>query len=245
MENAKTQNTNWNAQTAFDALALQALNDASAAKTASTAKGNSQKALSDLVLKVLANGTLKDQAHVRKSFEKGEKFNSLRMVKTRAQTVLNHLNTLENKEFSYTVGKGEKAETFNVSIAEIKATWKTDNALSFNVSTAYNYVKSLSSADITMTEEEQAIAAYLQASGISEKEFAVMIANDASLKTEAVAQGLTLVMEENKANLEKDAKFAEDEIFRLFANLPESKQKEIAARLAPRKATVSEDRKTA
>lgn len=221
----------WNVTERFETIANMLLTDKDSLKRASDSTKNTTSMLNDIVLKVIVNGTLKDKAFILGSMAKDKPFYSIRSVKSRANTVVNYLLSLENQAFQYTLGKGDKAVTYTVSIAEIKEKWNTDDALSFNLTSAERFIRSLQSNEQPMSREDAAIAEYLAVTGINEKDFKTLVANDPAQRVQAINEGLAFLVESENNQLAEDARHNADTILSLFEKLPQSAKKEVLANL--------------
>lgn len=175
----------------FDNLGNDYIKSQADAKQGKAQSTSLQASLSWLTLAILLSGKLQDVQHMQNVFSKEGKFHNARMVYTRAKAVAKELNAKQSIEIK------TKKESFVFTIKEVLA---SPEQMLFNVSTAYNSLDK----ENTLTEEEKAIQAFIEAKGMTKKGFEEMTAINASFKEEAIAQGL-VILDDLAKNTAKDA----------------------------------------
>lgn len=185
----------------FQSLAANVLVKGTSLKAENKDQKANQNRLSFLVLNILLTGNNAEYKAIASSFAKdGGQFFSLRMVLTRAKAVAKALN---QGPLSYSKGK----ETITATMDQVKA-WDVNSLeIPFNVSSAYNALKASIEAieEKPATREEQALSLYIQAQGLTEKEFNERIEIGAENKDQAIAQGLVILDDMEKAEAQAKA----------------------------------------
>lgn len=173
----------------FKAVALSVQTANKVSKDASADKGNKQNELGFFTLSALIHANNSELQTVLFLFSKEGPFYDLRVVLSRARSVLKELNekgTIEVKT---------KNETNVFTMEQVKA-WEHGQNPVFNVSTAYN---SLSKEKQAPNQEEKAIAAYMEKEGMTKQAFKEMADMRPNFKAEAIAQGQIYLAEQVKA----------------------------------------------
>lgn len=185
----------------FQSLAANVLSKGVSLKAENKDQKANQNRLSFLVLNILLTGNNAEYKAIAASFAKdGGQFFSLRMILTRAKAVAKALN---QGPLSYSKGK----ETITATIDQVKA-WDANSLdIPFNVSSAYNALKASIEAveEKPATREEQALSLYIQAQGLTEKEFQERVEIGAEDKDQAIAQGLIILDDMEKAEAQAKA----------------------------------------
>lgn len=186
--------------TAFDNLGNEAIKATATSKQSKNESQGFQASFSWMTLQILLSGKLQDAQHVANVFAKEGKFHSVRMIYSRARAVAKELTNNQ----SITVST--KKESFVFTLEE---TINSPSML-FNVSTAYNSIKKAVEEN-EETTDEKAIKAYLEASGMSKKDFNAIAAINPQAMTDAIHQGKAILAElETKAQAEKVPALCED-----------------------------------
>lgn len=183
MENVKFNIEN------FKSVASAALIAQATAKNATTEKGNSQNELGFYTLSGLIHGNNSELQTILTMFSKEGQFYGLRVILSRARSVLKELNEKGQIEVK------TKNESMVFTMEQVKA-WSYGETPVFNVSTAYN---SLNKEKAGPSEEDKAIEAYLEREGMTKGQFKELCDMRPNAKAEAIAQGQIIMAEQSKA----------------------------------------------
>lgn len=224
MENKETTKNETLAR--LHALATIAKQDSESAKASNTTKKASYKALQDESLYVLAFGGLKAESQVRKMFGKEGEFNAFKTMLSDCTNLVRMLKAQENGTFEYKLKNGE---TIVASLEKIKAFGESqaaDKALDFTARNAWKNWTEQNPAETeqdVLSREEQAMQIACEADGIDAE---TLKSATPEQRAELLANGLAILADMEREELEKQARFVQDETRRLFNLLSPAEQVE-------------------